>query len=225
MRTKTTSAVIICTFAASGALADIVPVSRDTSLTASWYQVDPPFPGSSGSASDGTTSFNYFSNSINSGAGYSSQTSYLLTNGAYANASGSGYQGTSIMHPSGASGFSTFTYIFDLTSPATLYIIGSLDRGSPFIGYGAIEIYNAANTRVYQALGSSEFFATSTAIADTYAAAAGQYRFVVRGGNSGAGGGAPGGQSAARAFLTLPSPGAASVLALGGLLACRRRRA
>lgn len=224
MYTKAAPAVALFMLAASGAMADITPVSRTTALSASWFQADPPFPGTGGSASDGTTSFDFYSNSINSGAGYATQTSYLITNGAYANASGSGYSGTSIMHPSGATGTSTFTYVFDLTSPTLLYITGSLDRGSPFVLFGRIEIYNSANTRVYAAVGDGTNFNLSTAIRDTYFAEPGQYRFVVSGGNSGAGGGAPSGPSSARAYLTVPNPGAAAAFGLGALLASRRRR-
>ena len=216
---------LLVLIASSVATADVVPVSRTTSLTASWFQADPPFPGSGGSNSDGTTSLDYYSNTITSGSGSSSQTSYLVTGGAYASASGIGFRNTSVMHPAGASGRSTFTYIFDLTSPATLYITGSLNRGSPFVGYGSIELYDdATNTRVYQAAGAAGF-EVNTPIADVYAAAAGRYRFVVSGGNDGAGGGAPNGSSSAQAYLTLPGPGAACPLALGALLTLRRRRA
>jgi hypothetical protein len=198
-------------------------VSRTTSLAASFYQADPPFPGTSGSASDGTTSFDYYSHSISAG-GSASQTSFLFTNGAFANVTASGHQNFSVMHPYTSSGTSTFTYVFDLTTPTLLYITGSLDRGSPFVGYGSIEIYNSANTRVYQAVGITANFTVSTQISDTYFAAPGQYRFVVGANNSGAGGGAPEGPSSARAFLTVPAPAPASALMLGALLVRNRRR-
>ncbi|MFT3686141.1 MAG: hypothetical protein QM783_14675 [Phycisphaerales bacterium] len=200
-------------------------MSRTTSVSASWFQNSPPF-GTGDSTSDGTSTFDYFTRSLTSGAGGASQTSYLVANGAYAAVSATGTDNGSVMQHAGASGTSAFTYVFQLTTPTTLYINGALTRNSPglFTGYGTVRIYNdVTNQLVYEASGGSIFDMTLN-FSDTYAAAAGRYRFAVTASNSG-NGAAPGSYtSGATAMLTTPTPGSASLLLLGGLAAARRRR-
>ena len=210
---------------ASLTLGDIMPVSRLSNLSASSYQS----VGAGGipittSQTDSNNTLDYYSNSIGSG-GSASQTSYLTSDGAYARVSAFGYQSGSIQQPNHGEGTSSFVYTFNLTAPTTLNFTGTLFRGSPFIAYGSVLLWNTVtNTLVYHSIGNTSGFETVTSISDMYAAAPGTYRFEVSITNyGGSAGGFPAGASGADILMT-PTPGAAAVLALGALGACRRRR-
>ncbi|MFT3686142.1 MAG: hypothetical protein QM783_14680 [Phycisphaerales bacterium] len=209
------------------ALGDLVPISRTSTVSASWsYSSSPVFQN--GSESDGTATFDYFSRSLTSGNGAASQTSYLLPNGAYAVVSATGVDNGSPMHHSGSSGASAFNYVFQLTTPTTLYISGTLSRNdAPFpIGFGIVRIYNDVTNQIVYERSGSPTSAMTLNFSDTYLATAGRYRFAVTASNSG-NGAMPGSltyTSGATAMLTTPTPGSASLLLLGGLAAARRRR-
>jgi len=209
----------------TAALGDIDPVSRESTVQAYWFMNSPPF-GEGDSVSDGTTSFDYFSRSFTSGSGAAAQTSYLVSNGAFASAVARGVDNGSVMQHAGSGGTSIFTYVFILTDPTTLYVNGSLGRDAVglFTGFGTVRIYDDVTGTLVYDRSTGPLFDLEVNFSDTYAASAGRYRFVVSAVNSG-NGGAPGSYTSwAQALLTTPSPGAASLLMLSSVAAYRRRR-
>lgn len=209
------------------ALADAIPVSRTTSVSAFWNQSSPPFGGSGENVSDGTTTFAPYSNSLYSGGGTASQASSFTPTTVYASVSATGSaSGTYGNHPFRCGGASTFTYIFDLTAPAALSFIGSASRSTPMDHFGYVSLYNdATNTLVYQQQTATlPPFTLYTTFNDVYNAAAGRYRFVVSASNQGRDGGVH--TSSAQVTMTtpIPTPAAASLFAAAALAAGRRKR-
>jgi hypothetical protein len=206
------------------ALGDLIPVSRTTTVNTSYNESYSG--GHSESFSDGTSAFDFFAQSLTTSNHYGSaaQTSYLLSNGAYAEVAAHGYNNGSTMQHRNAVSNSVFTFVFELTTPTTLFINGSIDGDvfGPVTTFGYVQILNGATNQVVYNRSSGPIHERTVSFSDTYLAAAGRYRFVVSAQNSGYSGWLSA-HSGAWAMLTTPTPGSAAVLLLGGLAASRRK--
>lgn len=218
---------VIVALAVPAARADVVPVSRTTSLGASWNRNDAGSDPTGGSTSDGTITFDPFSRTVSAGGGIASQTSSITPTTVNASVSATGWHNFSVMHAAGASGTSTFTFVFDLTAPTSLSFTGNLSVNSPFANVGSVRLYNdATNALVHQPqFGSFPFGTLLFPFSGVYDAEPGRYRFVVSAANYGRDDSQPY-TGAAQVTMTfpIPTPAAACLLPLAALVATRRRR-